>query len=92
MEGVIWSDETKIELFGRNAAHRVWGTKMTAFERKNTITTVKHGGGSIMVWACCTSHGTGALGIIVGIIDGRKKHSLLFEIFSDKGSGTLIRK
>ena len=28
----------------------------------------------------------------VGIIDGRKKHSLLFEIFSDKGSGTLIRK
>ena len=28
----------------------------------------------------------------VGIIDGRKQHSLLFEIFSDKGSGTLIRK
>tara|TARA_B100001939_G_scaffold247956_1_gene215020 strand:+ start:1068 stop:1916 length:849 start_codon:yes stop_codon:yes gene_type:complete len=28
----------------------------------------------------------------VGIIDGRRKHSLLFEIFSDKGSGTLIRK
>ena len=28
----------------------------------------------------------------VGIIDGREKHSLLFEIFSDKGSGTLIRK
>ena len=27
----------------------------------------------------------------VGIIDGRKKHSILFEIFSDKGSGTLIR-
>ena len=28
----------------------------------------------------------------VGIIDGRQKHSILFEIFSDKGSGTLIRK
>ena len=28
----------------------------------------------------------------VGIIDGRKKNSILFEIFSDKGSGTLIRK
>ena len=28
----------------------------------------------------------------VGIIDGRLNHSILFEIFSDKGSGTLIRK
>ena len=28
----------------------------------------------------------------VGVIDGRKQHSILFEIFSDKGSGTLIRK
>ena len=28
----------------------------------------------------------------VGIINGTKKHSCLWEIFSDKGSGTLIRK
>ena len=28
----------------------------------------------------------------VGIIDGREKHSVLFEIFSDKGSGTIIIK
>ena len=28
----------------------------------------------------------------VAIIDGRKIHSVLFEIFSVKGSGTLIRK
>ena len=28
----------------------------------------------------------------VAIIDGTKKHSILYEIFSDKGSGTLIRK
>ena len=28
----------------------------------------------------------------VGIIDGRKKHSILYELFSDKGAGTLIRK
>ncbi len=28
----------------------------------------------------------------VGIIDGRKKHSILFELFSDQGAGTLIRK
>ena len=28
----------------------------------------------------------------VAIIDGRRPHSILFEIFSDKGAGTLIRK
>ena len=28
----------------------------------------------------------------VGIIDGRKHHSILFELFSDQGAGTLIRK
>ncbi len=28
----------------------------------------------------------------VGIIDARPKHSILFELFTDKGSGTLIRK
>ena len=28
----------------------------------------------------------------VGIIDARPQHSILFELFSDKGSGTLIRK
>ena len=28
----------------------------------------------------------------VVIIDGRKPHSILFELFSDQGAGTLIRK
>ena len=28
----------------------------------------------------------------VAIIDGRKKHSILFELFSDKGAGTLLRR
>ena len=28
----------------------------------------------------------------VAIIDGRRPHSILFELFSDKGAGTLIRK
>ena len=36
----------------------------------------------------CINNGVTA----VGIIDARPKHSILFELFSDKGSGTLIRK
>ncbi len=53
-ENVIWSDETKIELFGKNSTCRVW-------RRKNTIPTVKHGGGNIMLWGCFSAKGPGRL-------------------------------
>ena len=46
----MWSDETKIELFGKNSMHRVWRKKNAELHRKNTISTVKHGGGNIMLW------------------------------------------
>ena len=40
--------------------------------------------------ACLTAVNNGVTA--AGIINGTKKHSCLWEIFSDKGSGTLIRK
>ena len=43
-ERVIWSDEIKIELFGRNEARHVWRKRGTAYGPKNTIPTMKHGG------------------------------------------------
>ena len=39
---------------------------------------------------CINAVNNGVRGVVV--IDGRKSHSILFELFSDKGSGTLIRK
>ena len=39
---------------------------------------------------CIDAVNNGVKGVV--IIDGRKSHSILFELFSDKGSGTLIRK
>ena len=39
---------------------------------------------------CIKAVNNGVRGVVV--IDGRKPHSILFELFSDKGSGTLIRK
>ncbi len=42
-ENVIWSDETKIELFGKNSTCRVWRRKNAELHPKNTIPTVKHG-------------------------------------------------
>ena len=46
---ILWSEETKVELFGRNHVSHVWRRKNSAFEPKNTIPTVKFGGGSI-IW------------------------------------------
>ena len=39
---------------------------------------------------CLDVASNGVKGVV--IIDGRKNHSLLFELLSEKGSGTLIRK
>jgi len=39
---------------------------------------------------CIDALNNGVRGVV--IVDGRKPHSILFELFSDKGSGTLIRK
>ncbi|KAK3509689.1 hypothetical protein QTP70_008436 [Hemibagrus guttatus] len=60
-ENVIWSDETKIELFGKNSTCRVWRRKNAELHPKNTIPTVKHGGGNIMLWGCFSAKGPGRL-------------------------------
>uniref|UniRef100_A0AAZ3QDK9 Transposase Tc1-like domain-containing protein n=1 Tax=Oncorhynchus tshawytscha TaxID=74940 RepID=A0AAZ3QDK9_ONCTS len=47
---ILWSDETKIELFGLNAKRHVW-------RKLGTIPTVKHGGGRIMLQGCFSAAG-----------------------------------
>ena len=39
---------------------------------------------------CLDAVNNGVTGVV--IVDGRKPHAILFELFSDKGAGTLIRK
>ncbi|KAK3553743.1 hypothetical protein QTP70_007604 [Hemibagrus guttatus] len=58
---ILWSDETKIELFGLNVKHHVWRKPGTVHRLANTIPTVKYGGGSIMPFGCFSAAGTGRL-------------------------------
>jgi len=49
-----------------------------------------HGGMIPKIRTCINAVNHNVRGVV--IIDGRKPHSILFELFSDQGAGTLIRK
>ena len=49
-----------------------------------------HGGMIPKIRTCINAVNSNVRGVV--IIDGRKPHSILFELFSDQGAGTLIRK
>ncbi len=61
---VLWSDETKINLFGSDGVKRVWRQPGEEYKDKCVLPTVKHGGGS--VWGCMSAAGTGELQFIEG--------------------------
>ena len=58
----------KIELFDHNEHRYVWRKKGEACKLKNTIPTVKHGGGNIMLWGWFAAGVTGARHKIDGIM------------------------
>ncbi len=58
---ILWTDETKINLYQSDGKRRVWRRKGTAHDPKHTTSSVKHGGGSVMAWACMAASGTGSL-------------------------------
>ena len=75
---ILWSDETKMEFFGLNAKRHVW-------KKPGTIPTVKHGGGSIMLWGCLSEAGTGRL--VKGKLTGAKYREILKKNLLSECSG-----
>uniref|UniRef100_A0AAZ3QP21 Transposase Tc1-like domain-containing protein n=1 Tax=Oncorhynchus tshawytscha TaxID=74940 RepID=A0AAZ3QP21_ONCTS len=67
---ILWSDETKIELFGLNAKHHIW-------MKPGTTPTVNNGSDSIMLWGCLSASETGRLGRIKGKMNGEKYRQIV---------------
>ncbi|KAK3544300.1 hypothetical protein QTP86_009137 [Hemibagrus guttatus] len=78
-ENTLWTDETKIELFGRSVSHYVWRKSKTAFQKKNIIATVKYGAGSVMVWGCFAASGPGRLVVMNGTMNSAVYQKILKE-------------
>ena len=66
-------------------------SEIKPFDLENLIKwKVVQGGMIPKIENCVDAVQNGVKGVV--ILDGRKPHSILHEIFSDKGSGTLIRE
>ena len=78
VEGVLDKNKKLIE--------EIYSSEILEMIKNETIT----GGMIPKINTCLDAINNGVTA--VGIIDARPKHSVLFELFSDKGSGTLIRK
>lgn len=76
---VLWSDETKFEFFALRKQVRVRRRKGEAFKKNCLQGTVKHGGGSLMVWGAMASGGVGTLVKIDYILTGATYKQILVE-------------
>ena len=78
VEGVLNKEKKLIE--------EISSSEILEMIKNETIT----GGMIPKINTCLDAVNNGVTGVV--IVDGRKPHSILFELFSDKGAGTLIRK
>lgn len=74
---VLFCDESKFNLFGSDGPSYVWRKPNTELDAKHLRATVKHGGGSLMVWACMSAAGVGNLEFIETTMDKGKYLDIL---------------
>ncbi len=78
-DSILWSDETKINVFGTDGFKTVWSRKGEEYKEKCMVPTVKHGGGSVLMWGCMSAAGVGELHFIDGIMNSQMYCSILKE-------------
>lgn len=74
---VMFSDESKFELFGTNKRIFVRRCIGERFKKECLVPTMNHGGGSIMVWGGICAKGTADLKRIKDIMDQKMYHGIL---------------
>ena len=58
---MLWSDESKFNLFLSDGKVIVWRSSKEKFELERTIPTVKHGDGNVKCWVCFSSSAVDSL-------------------------------
>ena len=58
---VLWSDESKLNLFISDGKIMMWRSTMEEYDPKYIVPKVKHNGCSVMVWGCFSRSGVGNL-------------------------------
>lgn len=76
-KSVLWTDESKFELFGSHRRQFVRRKVNERFKKECILPTVKHGGGSVMIWGCFSYAGVGQLVKIDGILKKEQYHNIL---------------
>jgi transposase len=74
---VIWSDETKINRMGSDGRQYVWKQKGEGLIEREVQSTLKFGGGNIMVWGCMGWNGVGQLVEVEGRMDANQYVDIL---------------
>jgi len=76
-KNVLWSDESKFEIFGSKRKTYVRRKPGERLMDQCVMPTVKHGGGSVMVWGCFGNNKMGNVFKINGILKSEQYKSIL---------------
>ncbi|CAK9814099.1 Transposable element Tcb2 transposase [Anthophora plagiata] len=73
----LFSDECKFNIFGSDGKKFVWRKPNTELQQRNIHTTVKHGGGNVMLWGCMGYYGVGNIAFIEESMNAEKYIDIL---------------